>query len=323
MKLGVIGSGMIAKEFLSIIKYLNDLEVVAILGRIQSEEKVNELKNSYNIKNIFYDYDELLDSEVDTVYIALPNKIHFEFAKKALEKGKNVIIEKPITVEYEEAVLLGNIAKEKGLFIFEAITTQYLPNYKKIKEYVKTLGDIKIVQCDFSQYSSRYDNFKNGKIAPVFDYKCAGGALLDLNIYNIHYVVGLFGRPENVEYYPNIQRGVDTSGILILEYKEFKCVCIGAKDCKGKVSYTIQGDKGCIYHDTPANSCESFKVLMNDGITLDVNENIYDNRLINEFIEFINIIKNNDFNECYKKYDHSLIVSKIQSEARRKSGITF
>ena len=71
---------------------------------------------------------------------------------------------------------------------------------------------------------------KKGIIAPVFDKNQGGGVLGDLNIYNIHFVVGLFGAPKNSEYYPNIVREVDTSGILILEYDEFKVVCIAAKD---------------------------------------------------------------------------------------------
>ena len=323
MKLAIIGSGMIVKEFLTISHNIKGLELEAICGRAASKEKLNDLKNEYGINNIFYDYTKLLNSNVDTVYIALPNNLHFEYAKKALEANKNVIIEKPITTNYKEALILSKLARERKLFIFEAITTQYLPNYKKIKELVHTLGDIKIVQCNYSQYSSRYNSFKEGNILPAFDPKCAGGALMDLNIYNIHYVVGLFGKPKNVEYYPNIERGIDTSGILILEYDDFKCVCIGAKDCKAPIANNIQGNNGCIYQDTPANTCMGFEVLMNDGTKKIFNENNYDHRMINEFIEFVKIVESNDLEACYKMLDHSLIVSEIQTIARKKAGIIF
>ncbi|MDK2586113.1 Gfo/Idh/MocA family oxidoreductase [Romboutsia sedimentorum] len=323
MKLGIIGTGMIVKEFLTITSYLKDIKVVAICGRKHSESTIKELKNKYNIDNAFYNYDELLNSDVDTIYIALPNNLHFEFAKKAIEANKNVIVEKPITSTYKEALVLSNLAKEKGLFIFEAITNQYLPNYKKTKELLPKLGNIKIVQCNFSQYSSRYDKFKEGNILPVFDPEFSGGALMDLNIYNIHYVVGLFGKPKNVEYYANIERGIDTSGILVLDYKIFKCICIGAKDCKAPISNNIQGDEGCIHQDTPTNSCEKFELLMNDGTSLLIDENNYDHRMVNEFIEFADIIKNNNIEKCYEMLTHSLIVSEIQTIARKKSGIVF
>lgn len=323
MKLGIIGSGMIVKEFLEIIPYLKGVELRGIYGRKSSEEKLKKIKNENNIKEIFYDYEKLLKSDIDTVYIALPNNLHFEFSKKALEANKNVIVEKPITSNYTEAKILSNLARERRLFIFEAITTEYLPNYLKIKELIPKLGEIKIVQCNYSQYSSRYSSFKEGRVLPAFDPVFSGGALVDINIYNIHYVVGLFGRPKNIEYYPNIERKIDTSGILILDYDKFKCVCIGAKDCKAPISNNIQGDNGCIYIDTPVNSCENFKVIMNDGTTTVFNENKYNNRMVSEFIEFVNTINNNDLERCYKMLDHSLIVSEVQTIARKKAGIVF
>ena len=98
--------------------------------------------------------------------------------------------------------------------------------YNKIKELLPELGDIKIVVSNFSQYSSRYDAFKSGTILPAFDYTKAGGSLMDLNIYNIHFIVGLFGEPKDVHYFPNIEHNIDTSGILILEYDNFKCVSL-------------------------------------------------------------------------------------------------
>lgn len=323
MKLAIIGSGMIANEFLSIYHNIDGIHIKSIYGRVSSKEKLNRIKDTYNIENVFYDYNELLKSDIDTVYIALPNNLHYKFTKEALQANKNVIVEKPITTNYKEALELSKLAKDRNLFIFEAITTQYLPNYKKIKDIVSKLGDIKIVQCNFSQYSSRYDSFKQGNIQPAFDVNCSGGALMDLNIYNVHYVVGLFGKPKNVEYYPNIERNIDTSGILILEYKNFKCVCIGAKDCNSPISNTIQGNNGCIYQSTPTNSCEGFELITNDGAKTIFNENKYDHRMINEFIEFKKIIENNDFEACYNMLEHSLAVIDVLTTARIKSGIIF
>lgn len=323
MKLGIIGTGMIVKDFLPVTSLIKDLEVTAICGTKKSEAKMIEFKNRYDIKNILYSYEELLNMDLDAVYIALPNNLHFEFAKKALEANKNVIVEKPFTSTTKEAFILSDLAKDKQLFLFEAITTQYLPNYKKIKELLPALGNIKIVQCNYSQYSSRYDSFKEGNVLPAFDPEYSGGALMDLNIYNIHFVVGLFGKPENIEYYPNVDKGIDTSGILLLDYGTFKCVCIGAKDCKAPVANNIQGDKGCIHQNTPANVCEDFELLLNDGTSSKINENNYKHRMVNEFIAFSDMIKNNDLEKCYGMLEHSLTVSEVQTIARNKGGIIF
>ncbi|BCJ99417.1 Gfo/Idh/MocA family protein [Anaerocolumna chitinilytica] len=323
MKLGIAGSGMIVKEFLTILPYLRNIDTTAICGRPSSEEKLRELAQSYNLKEVYIDYNLFLKSTIDTVYVAVPNSLHYEYTKKALEAGKNVILEKPITSTYEEAMLLNNLAREKKLFLFEAITTLYFPNYQKIRELIPQIGDIRIVQCNYSQYSKRYDSFKEGIILPAFDVNLSGGALMDLNIYNIHYVTGLFGKPKNVEYYPNIEKGIDTSGILILEYDTFKCTCIGAKDCKAPIANNIQGDKGCIYQDSPANTCEGFELLLNNQEAKPVNENCYPHRMVNEFIEFEAMITGNQLDRCYQLLEHSLMVCEVLTIARKKAGIIF
>lgn len=87
MKLAVIGSGMIVNEFLSIVPYLNNIKINGIYGRKKSYEKLNKIKKQNNIKNIFYNYEELLKSDINTVYIGLPNNLHLIF-KEALEAIK-------------------------------------------------------------------------------------------------------------------------------------------------------------------------------------------------------------------------------------------
>ncbi len=323
MKLGIVGTGMIIRDFLSVTPHLKETELTAICGTKSKESEIEELSEKYNIPNQFIRYDEFLKSTIDTVYLGVPNHLHFQYAKEALESGKNVIVEKPFVSNYKEALILSELVREKQLLLIEAITTLYLPNYNKIKELLPELGNIKIVQCNYSQYSQRYDRFMEGKVLPSFDPKSSGGALMDLNIYNIHFVMGLFGKPENIEYFPNIERGIDTSGILILEYEKFKCVCIGAKDCKAPNAINIQGDKGCIHQSSPANICKDFEILMNDGTGSSVNENNYDHRMINEFLEFEDMIRHNNLEKCWEMLNHSLAVIEVQTIARKRAGIVF
>lgn len=324
MKLGIVGSGMIVRDLLSFIHDIPSIELIHISGTKRSEEKVKQLKEEYLFKRYSTSYNELLnDDEVDTIYVALPNHLHYEYTKKALEAHKNVILEKPLTSTYEEALELKQLAIENHLFLWEAITNQYLPNYQKIKELLPSLGQIKIIECNYSQYSSRYNAFKEGNILPAFDYTKSGGALMDLNIYNIHFIVGLFGEPQDMMYYPNIEKNIDTSGILILDYKDFKCVCIGAKDCKAPLSNTIQGDQGCIHIATPVSIIDSFEILMNDGTNQNINMNKNVHRMYEEFIAFEKMYQEKDYEKCYQMLEHSMIVSKVQTIARRKAGVLF
>ena len=324
MKLGIIGSGLIVNDLLSFVHDIKDIELVHISGTKRSEEKVKKLMEEHGFKRYSTSYEDLLnDEEVDTIYVALPNNLLYEYTKKALEANKHVILEKPFTSTIEEALELKELAIKKHLFLWEAITNQYLPNYQKIKEILPSLGNIKIVECNFSQYSSRYNAFKEGIIQPAFDNSKSGGSLMDLNIYNIHFAVGLFGEPKDVMYYPNIANNIDTSGILILDYETFKCVCIGAKDCKAPLSNNIQGDQGCIHVSMPVSILDSFEVLMNDGTHETVNMNKGVHRMYEEFIEFVRMYQEEDYEKCYKMLEHSMIVTKVQTTARRKAGLLF
>lgn len=257
-------------------------------------------------------------AEFDTVYVAVPNILHYEVVKKSLEYGKNVICEKPFTNNLKELEELYSLAKEKNLVLIEAITNQYLPNYKKVKENISKLGDIRLVESNYSQYSSRLEAFKNGIIAPAFDKSKGGGSLADINIYNIHICVGLFGVPQDVKYYPNFVNGVDTSGVLILDYFDHKALCIAAKDTVDN-SYThIQGDKGKITIIGPANSVESYSInIRNGGSIENINDNIHPHRMYSEFVEFIDIIHNKKMDLVEEKMIHCMNVMRVLDLARK------
>lgn len=185
MKLGIIGSGMIVHDFLTTADQVANMTVTAISSTKRSENIARELAKKYNIKRTYTDNEELMaDSEVDTVYVAVPNFLHYEVAKAALEHDKNVICEKPFVQSTTQAKKLKKLADEKGLIIVEAITNLYLENFKQIQKELNKIAPIHIVNLNYTQYSSRYDAFLEGKIAPVFDPKKDGGALMDLNIYN-------------------------------------------------------------------------------------------------------------------------------------------
>ena len=316
MNLGIVGAGMIVKDFLSFSHELPEIKLEAIVAR--NIENLKNLQNTYNIKQIYTDLDECLSSpSIDTIYVAVPNNLHYPVAKKALEAGKNVICEKPFTLDYNETVELFQLAESKNLILIEAITNQYLPNYLEIKENLSQIGNIRLVECNFSQLSSRYEAFKKGIIAPVFDKNQGGGVLGDLNIYNIHFVVGLFGSPKNSEYYPNIVREVDTSGILILEYDEFKVVCIAAKDTYNNSYANIQGDKGLIKVIGTLNEVPNY-IIKNNEVEMKVNKNIHKHRMYSEFKKFIDVIDNKDFDFMQKQKEHSLAVMEIFYKSRKQ-----
>ena len=316
MRVGITGAGMTVPWFLEAAELIPEMEIGALFAR--KEEKRKELCEKYHIPAAYDSYEKLLaDESLDVLYLPMPNSLHYSFAKQALEAGKHLIMEKPFTVTYAEAKELAELAESKGLLLFEAVTNQYNPNYEKVRELLPGLGDIKIVQIDFAQYSSRYDAFKQGIIAPVFDVNKAGGALLDLNVYNIHFVVGLFGEPSDAHYYPNMERGVDTSGILILEYPGFQCACTAAKDCAAPLSVNIQGDKGCIFSHSNTSRFEEFSYQENKKESVhyalvDTQRSVF----YDELRAFTDYWVRDDRAEFQKRLEQSLIVMKVLDRAR-------
>lgn len=326
MKIGIIGAGTIVPDFLLASSYIKKIEIKGICGVLNDKTKMENLSKSFKIPKIYFNYDEMLnDDEIDTIYVAVPNILHYSFSLKALEKGKNVICEKPFVVKENEAIQLKETAIKHGLFLFEAISNLYYPNYLKVKELINKLGKIKIVQINYSQYSRRYEQFKNGVILPVFDPKKAGGALMDLNVYNIHFVTGLFGIPKDIMYYANIEKGIDTSGVLMLEYEGMQCVCIAAKDCKAPLSINIQGDEGYIHSESAANYFVEFEYGDNLGNKekYTLNSKPFDERLYYELKEFCNILEDKNYKLMTNRLNHSIEVVGLLEKARNLANIKF
>ncbi len=126
MKLGIVGSGIIVQEFLPKLVEMDGIEIIGIQGVKDMMDSVRELCGANHVPLATYDFDELCASGIDTVYIAVPNFLHFDYCRQALEKGMNVIVEKPMTSNLKEALCLQELAKSKNLFLFEAVTTLYL-----------------------------------------------------------------------------------------------------------------------------------------------------------------------------------------------------
>ena len=280
MKVGILGTGMIVKALMKTIDKLN-FSYTVVLGTKETEEETAAMCREHGLDGYFLDYDELLASDVDTIYVALPNHLHAAFAKKVLLHDKHVIIEKPIT---------SNAAQLKDLM-------------ETAKEHHRMIA------------------FKRGEVLAAFDPKRAGGALMDINVYNIHAAVGLFGRPESIRYEANVERDIDTSGIMTMDYGKFKLSAIGAKDCKAPVRCTIQGTEGCIVIAKPVNQMESFELILNDGTTAEYKTEHPEHRLYYEFVEFQKMMETEDWERHDQMLAVSLAAAEILEEGRRQNGI--
>jgi len=321
MNLCAIGTGFITKTMLNEFARSDALHVTAIYSR--KEETGRTMAEEFGIPRVFTDLNEMLaDPDIDMVYVASPNSIHYGQAKAALLAGKHVICEKPFPPTVAEADELIRIAKEKGLFLFEAITTAHHPHYGFVKENLPKVGKVWLVSATFCQFSSRYPALLEGKASPVLNHAFAGGALMDINLYNVHFVVGLFGAPRNVRYFTNRHKtGVDTSGILVLEYENFLCQCTGAKDSGARNGVQIIGEDGFIEVTPAANNCQSVELNVRgqEAVSLQLPENPW----YYEVQDISRIIAAGDYDACYRTLDTTRNVVDVLERARRDAGFDF
>lgn len=326
MKLGIVGSGGIVKDVLIALKPINTIEIQAIWVRPHSESKGQALAQKNNISQVYTDYEAFLkQADIDTAYIALVNSAHYEYAKKALLAGHNVIVEKPFGSNLREVQELVQLAKEKNLFLWEAVSLLHMPNFRKLQELLPKLGPIRMVQANYSQYSSRYDKYLEGTVLPAFDPQLSGGALYDINIYNLNLIIGLFGAPNSLVYQAHKGfNGIDTSGVVLMSYPEFQALAIGAKDSGSPSTCLIQGEKGWLKIETAPNQLEKIACqIRGENKVREYALNQYPHRLSHEFAAFAAMLANKDFAGRDLYLNISLQVAEAAEKARKQAGINF
>lgn len=315
MKLGIVGSGKIVDMVLK----AGIQEVVEIpFLYCRNVEKGKLIQEKYGIE-VCHEYEEFLENKVvDTVYIGLPNSLHYDFAKKALLANKNVILEKPFTSTLEQAKELVGLAQEKKLFLFEAILTRYSSYLEDLKKEVKEIGNIQAVHLDYQQRSSRYDAYLKHEVLPAFDPKMDGGALMDVNIYNLHFAIQLWGKPEAYHYEKETGwNGVDVRGTVYLKYHGFVVECVGSKMNDAPLHQKIVGQFGTIYIPCRPGDLHGIHVYTN-GVkrVLDVEaENIFQN----EFSKMKEVLDQKNFKQANDWLKDSLNVMEIVWKLRYES----
>lgn len=212
---GVLSTAKIAREkVIPAMQKSACCEITAIAS--SNEQRLSSESARLNIPKAYKSYDELLsDSEVDAVYIPLPNHMHVEWAIKALEANKHVLCEKPIGLSSGEASQLLVAAKQKPhLKIMEAFMYRFHPQWQHARKLVEdgAIGKLTSIQSFFSYYNIDPDNIRNRK-------ELGGGGMMDIGCYCISTARFIFNRePERafgiVEFDPVLETDRLASGIL-------------------------------------------------------------------------------------------------------------
>jgi len=322
MKLGIVGTGKIVPEALKAIQNVEGITATCIFARPQSMEKGKQLAETFHIGRIFTDYAQMLkEGDMDFVYIGNINSVHYDYSIKALETGKHLIIEKPMCTNSRDVENIHRLAIEKHAFVFEAVTFLHAPFFQKIGEMLPRLGDIRLIQCNYSKYSTRYDHYLQHVVEPVFNPEYGGGTLMDLNIYNLNFVTALFGAPDGVHYAANKGfNGIDISGTVLLSYPSFIACCTAAKDSYSPCFIQIQGEKGWLRVNGSPDDFQSWEYAIGkEHETFSLLQE--EHRMTDEFRHFLSIFSENDYQTMCHYLEVSGAVLREADEARKQIGL--
>ncbi len=254
VRYAIIGTSWITETFIGGAMGVEGLQLAAVYSR--SAEKGRSFADKFlaagdgNQIPVYTDLLEMAQSDIDAVYIASPNKLHYEQSKLFLQNGKHVICEKPITIHPEQLAELQALAKEKGLVYMEAIMMLHQPQLAPLKEAVAKLGKIRTAHIDFSQLSSKYQAYVDGKNPNIFNPEFCTGALMDLGIYCIYFVLELFGQPEKLVIHSQfLESGADATGDVLMIYPDKHISVSYSKVGQNRLGSQIFGDQGTLTID--------------------------------------------------------------------------
>ena len=223
MRMAILGAGGIASTMAQTIAPLEEVESYAVASR--NIDNAKTFADKWGFQKAYGDYEEMLaDDKIDLVYIAVPHSHHHEWVIKSLNAGKNVLCEKPLSVNEKLAQEMFALAENKKLLLTEAMWSRYMPSAKIIKELVDG-GEIGEITDVYSNVGFRIDN-----VPRLLNPELAGGCLLDLTVYSLSFSAMILGtdfKKISASMIPT-NTGVDGKNTVMIEYADGKMAAMSA-----------------------------------------------------------------------------------------------
>jgi predicted dehydrogenase len=314
---GIIGLGNIANQFASDLKLIEEAELHAVASR--DIAKANEFAEKHNCDKFYGSYDDLLtDDKIDIVYIATPHDSHAALSIRAMENGKHVLCEKPLSLCYHDAVQMTETSKKYNKFFMEAFWTRFIPSIKELLSKVENdeIGEVKYLKADFAYYNNELG-------IRLTDKKLGGGALYDIGVYPLFLSYIILGIPEEIisksTYYTT---GVDLQTTMILQYPAAQSVLHAGLVSASDMKATISGTRGRIDIDSPWFMTEGYSIIENEQEEKFQISNI-GKGYAHEAIECHHCIRQNQIESKLWSHKNSLDLSKMVEEVKTQIGLEF
>lgn len=319
MKLGILGTGYIAEMVAPALAALPEITCYAAASRTPG--KAEAFAREHGFEKACTSYEEMLsDPEVELVYVATPHSHHFEHMMLCLEYGKHVICEKAFTLNARQAEAVFAAAKQKGLYVAEAIWTRYMPSRQMLNELLCSgiIGKPNTLTANLS--------YPISGVRRIYDPALAGGALLDIGVYGLNFALMHFGgdiaRVESSV--SKMETGVDGMETITLFYRDGRmAVLTHSVYCRSDRMGCIHGDKGYVVVEN-INNPQSIRVFdLQDRLLAryDVPEQI--NGYEYEFREAVRCIGEGKTQPDSMPHGDTLEVMELMDGLRRQWGVVY
>ena len=215
---GILGCGKIARKFAADLKLVSGARLLAVASR--NKNNAENFAKDFEAQNVYDTYQGLVnDANVDVIYIATPHNLHFENTLLCLNHDKAVLCEKPFAMNVNQVNKMIEVAKEKNIFLMEAMWSKFLPHYKKTMSLIQDgkLGEISSVLINFGFKP------KPPVAQRIYDPALGGGTIMDIGIYNVFFALSILGKPDEIEAsMVPYQSGVDEQCAVLFKYNNGK-----------------------------------------------------------------------------------------------------
>lgn len=319
MKIGILGAGNISHKVAPALVALPEIECYAVASR--NLEKAKAFAEEFGFEKAYDSYEALLsDPAVELVYVATPHSHHFEHMTLCLEHGKNVICEKAFTMNAQQAKTVCAAAKEKGLYVAEAIWTRYMPSRNMIQELLDSgiIGKTNTLTANLSYVISDKQR--------IYDPALAGGALLDIGVYGLNFALMHFGS-DIVRVESSVAKmdtGVDGMEVITLHYRDGRmAVLTHSVYCRSDRMGIFHGDRGYLVVEN-INNPQSIQVFDTEDRLLaryDVPEQV--NGYEYEFAEAARCIAEGKLEADSMPHVHTIEVMEMMDNLRKAWGVVY
>jgi predicted dehydrogenase len=317
---GILGTGKISRAFATALKETPGAVLAAVASR--STGSAQAFAREFGAGAAYGSYQELADAPgVDLVYIGTPHPMHAENALMALNAGKGVLCEKPFTMNLREAEQVVALAREKRLFLMEAMWTRFMPALAEVRRIVAS-GEIGAAHQVVADLGFKADV---GPAHRLFSPALGGGALLDLGIYPLSVAAALLGPVDSVRAQAKMgATGVDVETGFTMKHRDGgMSVCSCSLQARTPCELTVSGELGYVRMHTRFHRTESLSVVLADGSSRSVATPFIGNGYVHEAIEAQRCFSAGLVESPVITHDDTLALMGVMDEVRRQIGLAY